>query len=439
MRLPREIAGFDSASGMVVALARFLHGRDVPPLGNPAFAALRPVASVVARLPRRVRQHVYSVFSGSEGRAEEEIAGLDFDRVSAGLAALYPERRYPSVMIGSSGGALIHLCAAMRVPWLPQTLLVPVRQREISPDDPQRAAHAFDRTARALLDRNPDLVLHHMHDPNQDRLTLRRMAYFRVKRTRLGASYERFLTERLEPGGTIVIAACRQRWPVTRIGERHLFQFGATGGITPDRYHERWTAPPADEDAPEAEWGFEPELTDDIEAFARRHGYRVERLSFDDPEDLSAPVADLHRAWHRARGRPGNRLIIDSFMLLDPYWTLRTGAVPYWSVFPVQPSLRRLDEYLAGAEPYDFLHLGLFGHGVESEGYATVPQWREVLGRARVAGTFAGVSPGRYPADPLTFFRFRPALRAIRPRVPLPPPLDLAAALHLLQKTRQKG
>ncbi|MEV6492622.1 hypothetical protein AB0M20_28980, partial [Actinoplanes sp. NPDC051633] len=70
MKTPREIAGFDSASGMVVALARFLHGRDVPPLGNPAFAALRPVAEVVARLPRPVRRRVYSVFSGSEGRPE---------------------------------------------------------------------------------------------------------------------------------------------------------------------------------------------------------------------------------------------------------------------------------------------------------------------------------------------------------------------------------
>ena len=63
----------------------------------------------------------------------------------------------------------------------------------MAPDDPMRAAHAFDDTARALLAANPDLVLHHMHDPNQDRSTLRRLAYFRVKRTRLGPAYEKFL------------------------------------------------------------------------------------------------------------------------------------------------------------------------------------------------------------------------------------------------------
>ena len=43
-----------------------------------------------------------------------------------------------------------------------------VCQRGISPDDPARAAHAFDRTARALLDRNPDVVLNHMHDPIEE-------------------------------------------------------------------------------------------------------------------------------------------------------------------------------------------------------------------------------------------------------------------------------
>jgi hypothetical protein len=40
--------------------------------------------------------------------------------------------------------------------------------------------------AGPLLARNPHLVLHQMPDPNQDELMVRQMAYFRVKRTRLG-------------------------------------------------------------------------------------------------------------------------------------------------------------------------------------------------------------------------------------------------------------
>jgi hypothetical protein len=442
MKLPREIAGFDSASAMVVALARFLHGQDTPPLGKPVFRALRPVAGAVARLPVGARQNIYSVFSGAEGRAPAEIARFDADAVARTIAGVYPWRRYPVVMIGSSNGALTHLCAALQVPWLPQTMLLPVRQRGISPDDPQRAAHAFDRAARGLLDRNPDLVLHHMHDPNQDRLTLRRMAYFRVKRTHLGAGYEEFLAGNLAPGGTIVLAECGQRWPATTMGERHLFQFGAIGGMAPEeyrddsprvadylrRYHapvERWQAPAADTEVPEAEWGFEPALRDDVAAFAARRGYRVLRLRFDEPEDVSPLVADLYRQWYRKRGLPGDRLVVDSFMLLDPWWTLRTGAVPYWTAFPVRPSLDNLHRYLDGADAYDRLNLGLFCHGVDSVGMVTAGQWREVLDRARVDGAFAGVSPRLYPSDPRTFFGFQRALRALPERHPLPEPLPL--------------
>ncbi|MFE9651821.1 hypothetical protein [Micromonospora sp. NPDC006431] len=450
MGLPREVAGFDSASAMVVALARFLHGRDTPPLGKPAFRALRPAAAVAARLPVTTRQWIYSVFSGAEGRPEADIARIDADAVAAAVAGLYPRRRYPAVVIGSSNGALTHLCAAMGVPWLPQTLLLPVRQQHVPPDDPMRAAHAFDRTARALLDRNPALVLHHMHDPNQDRLTLRRMAYFRVKRTRLGPAYEKFITDVLEPGGTVLIAECGQRWPTTRIGERHLFQLGAVGGMPAEEYRDgglrvadylrrygaagsRWQAPPADAKSPEAEWGFEPALRDDITAYADRHGFQTARLVFDQPEDLSPLIADLYRWWYRQRTLPANRLLIDSFILFDPRWTLLTGSVPYWTAFPVQPSLAGLRRYLDSGDDYDYLHLALFCHGVDSVGIATVEQWRELLQRARVAGAFAGVSPGRYPNDPYTFFGYQRALRTIPDRHPLPRPLSLTAIAAFLR------
>jgi len=442
MKLPPEVAGFDSASAMVVALARFLHGQDTPPLGKPAFRTLRPVVVAASLLPARVQESLYSVFSGAEGRDESEIARLDLDAISAGIAQAYPRRRYPAIVIGSSGGALVHLCAALGVPWLPQTLLLPVRQRGLSPDEPQRAAEALAGTARALLDRNPDLVLHHMHDPNQDRLTLRRMAYFRVKRRRLGPAYEKFLTDHLEPGGLIIVAECGKRWPVTHLGDRHLFQFGAVGGMPPEEYREgservtdylrryrtgktRWIAPPPDADAPEAEWGFEPALRDDITAFADRRGFRVRRLTFDEPEDLNPLTADLYRDWYRRRGLPGNRLFIDSFMLLDPWWTLRAGAVPYWSVFPVQPSLATLHRYLDTTEPYDHIQLALFCHGADTVGMATAEQWRELLDRARISGTFAGVSPRRYPRDFRAFFGFQNALRAVHPRHPIPEPMPV--------------
>jgi hypothetical protein len=442
MRLPAEVAGFDSASAMAVAIARFLRGLDTPPLGRPAARALLPVALAASRLPARTVEAIYSVVSGAEGQPARRIAALDIDDVSAMVAGLYPRRRYPAVVIGSSSGALVHLCAALGIPWLPQTLLLPLRQRHIPVDDPVRAVHAFDRSARALLAGNPDLVLHHMHDPNQDRLTLRRVAYFRVKRTRLGPAYEQFLTRTLPPGGVLFLAECTKRWPTTRVGERHVFQFGAVGGMDPEEYHvgsprvadylrryriprTRWDAPVPDAESPEAEWGFEPALRDDVIAFAHRHGYRVRRLVFDDPQDLSPLVADLYRWWYRRRGMPGNRLLVESFILLEPWWALRTASVPYWTTFPVRPSADALAEYLDHADPYDFIHLMLFCHGAESVGLTTADQWRGLLRRAAVAGSFTGVAPQRYPRDLATFFAYQRAVRAIPARRPMPPALSL--------------
>jgi hypothetical protein len=89
-----------------------------------------------------------------------------------------------------------------------------------------------------LLDANPEVQVHYMHDPVQDQLMLKRVTYFRLKRLRLGPAYERFLRESVAPGGTLLLD--RQRsWPVTRVGERHLFQFRRRG------WRDRAGAPPA--------------------------------------------------------------------------------------------------------------------------------------------------------------------------------------------------
>ena len=52
--------------------------------------------------------------------------------------------------------------------------------------------------------------------------------------------------------------------------------------------------PPPDEGAPEAAWGFEPQIMDALERLAKRGSWRLRRLVFDAPEDLSPVVADLY-------------------------------------------------------------------------------------------------------------------------------------------------
>src|SRR5215212_11200353 len=297
---PEEaIASFDSASAFLLALARALDGRDFPYLGQSRWKALPVRASVV--LPRSLRWWAYARASGREGVAVDRLGDIDLDEVAGWVARTYPDRRYPAVLIGSSNGALTHLAAACGVPWLPQTLLVPVRRRGADPADMPAALEFGARHGPALLAHNPRVELHHMQDANQDALSGSQMAYFRVKWTSLPSAYQRFLDERLGPGAPVVVVRDTSTWPVTRVADRHVFQLGAQGGMAPEEYLEEPGAPSPGEVAAEAEWGFADELLDSIHAWARHEGRRVIEIRYDHPQDPAAAVAETMRHWLEGR------------------------------------------------------------------------------------------------------------------------------------------
>jgi hypothetical protein len=87
--------------------------------------------------------------------------------------------------------------------------------------NPQRPVDALrfgQRHAPALLEANPGVTLHHMHDQVQDELMVARMTYFRTKWRELPAGYARFMSECLAPGAPVVLVEDRSRWPVVRVG-----------------------------------------------------------------------------------------------------------------------------------------------------------------------------------------------------------------------------
>jgi hypothetical protein len=202
---PGYIANFDSAAAMLRATARVLAGKDFPALGLPLARPLKGVVPAVNLLPTAARDVVYAVGGVGEALGPGSIGKVRAERIAQWAVDLYPRRRYPAIFLGSSNGALVHLCAALGTPWLPQTVLVPVRQIDVHPDEPKDGLEAGREPGRILLENNPELQLHHMHDPNQDRLMLDLMTYFRVKWRRLSPSYARFIEDSLQPGGTIVL------------------------------------------------------------------------------------------------------------------------------------------------------------------------------------------------------------------------------------------
>src|SRR5207248_7706076 len=103
-------------------------------------------------------------------------------------------------------------------------------------------------------------------------------------------------------------------------------------------HRSRWEGPPPDGESPEAEWGFEPALRADLARLAGRRGYRLCRLTFPTPDALSPPTAELYRWWYRRRGLPDGRLLAESFIVMEPWWALRAGLVPFWMLFNTEPS-----------------------------------------------------------------------------------------------------
>jgi hypothetical protein len=435
------LADFDSASAMVRAVASFMRREDFPRLGmDDAISHLIPLAN---RFPLALRHQVYTWSGWMEAISSEQIEDVEAEALSGWAVRQYDEGSHDAIAIGSSNGALVHLWGPLGAPWLPQTFLVPVR-RHMHPDEMQEDLEWGRDPGRRLLDRNPELQLHHMHDPNQDRLMVSEMTYFRVKRRTLGETYRQFIRERLRPGGTIFVVECERRWPVVTVGERHYFQPGAMGGARPDEYHEgservadylerydshrrQWPVQEPDGEMPEAEWGFEPALREEILELAARHGYRVRRVVFTEPEDPSPWIAELYRWWYRRRSMPADRLLIESFILMEPWWALRTGTVPYWAKFGTDPSINKIHAYLEAVEPYREIFSYVFPHGIHAVGTAPAPEWRErVLSRATERGEFIGVDEDEAPADFAHLKRYHDELpEKIRARYPVPFGLSL--------------
>jgi hypothetical protein len=433
---PPYVAAVDSATATVEALANYLHGEDMSAgTGPPTLSA--EAMQLLNKLPDTISDGMFIGSGWLDATSPENLDTVQADTMAEWITSIYPKRQYPGALIGSTNGAAAHLGATLGMPWLPQTLMVAIRRSDVHLDDPQADMEWGREPARQIIANNPDLKVYQMHDPNQDRLMLRELAYFRLKRTRLGTDYIEFLEKHLEPGATLFVVECTYDWPTTGVSERHSFQQGGTGGASHQEYFEggervteflrreqspfeRWAPPKPDAHRPEAEWGFDPELMEDIEHLAARRGYRIRRIIFHYPQDLSPLVADLYRTRYWQKGLPGDRLLIETFVYLQPRLVQRCGMVPYWSVFNVDPAADRIQHYLEQTDPpYEEMYLNLFSNGIESIGQASIERWYELLRYARLHGSTLGVDEAHYPHDYASAVRYYTELRKLDRDIPL--------------------
>ena len=145
-----------------------------------------------------------------------------------------------------------------------------------------------------------------------------------------------------------------------------------------------------------------------------------------DPEDLSSLVADLYRWWNQKRGVNERRLLVESFILMEPHWTIRTGSIPFWMVFNKAPSAAALSAYLKfETSPLDEIHMMLFSHGVDSIGLVSIDERRSIIESHSPRGSLIGVDGRAYPRDFAVFVRYYEDLtRKITARYPMPAALS---------------
>jgi hypothetical protein len=111
---------------------------------------------------------------------------------------------------------------------------------------------------------------------------------------------------------------------------------------------------------------------------------------------------------------------------MEPYWTVRTGSIPFWMVFNKEPSAEALEAYLRRHQSFKEIYLMLFSHGVNSVGLVPIDRWLRALECAQRYGSFVGVDTQAYPRDFGVFVRYNPDLKQkISARYPIPSPLTL--------------
>jgi hypothetical protein len=143
----------------------------------------------------------------------------------------------------------------------------------------------------------------------------------------------------------------------------------------------------------------------------------------------SAPVAELQRRWYAESGQPARRLLVESFILLDPWLAACTRSVPFWTIFSTRPSVQGLQRSLSATAPYLEIVAASFAHGVASIGVARPEHWCALFRHAQHGGRLLGTRPQAFPEDFAVFARFHRELEAI-PELYLPPPsLPLERAL----------
>jgi hypothetical protein len=340
----------------------------------------------------------------------DRLSEVEPDNVAGWIVSQYPAGPYPGVVLGSPHGSAAHLAALMAVPWLPTGFQVDVAW-------PDGAWDNLDATWRhgarigGHFNGHPEVAVRQVHDPLRAAHLATRQTTHHVAWRVLPALYRDFLYDRVDPAGAILLVADLRRWPLHRAGNASVQIGSPTSGLTADDYASAlasscpvtsaslhaalsrgWYDHAPAEHAVHA--GFELSLR----GWASAEGRTVRGIAYRCPSQLAAAIADLHRAWLRAAGKTGDRLVVECGRLLDPFHVGRSGLVPYWCETASDRAVRAAQLWLAASEPFSCVEALPEPAGSDSTPTATLEQWQTLPRFAVRRGSIDRHLERAYPA-----------------------------------------
>ncbi len=415
---------FDSGTRVVCEVAEALSGEgrsilECYPPGSRAFLWF------LSLFPERTRiAGIEWGMSLSLGAPRRELAGFEISSLPEWCVSQYGPgaEKYDAIVIGSPNGAVAHLSALLRAPFLTSSFGLAIRHRPIDPDDIGSYAAIGSELAEEILKKpggSSIEVIDH-YDPIHDRPLVRYANFLRVKLLDLPDSYRSFIRDNLAAGGRLILIDCSYPWPEYRVAERSYLQVGGLGAISPEEYLERYNLDLPLEERRESEWGSPEGFASSVRSFAEENGIDLLEIGYDRPEDYSLLT---YRAYLACPGAREEDLMIDSFNYQNPRTNIETGIPALWLPFDTEDTLAFAEEFLRG-KTFSRIYLTLVPSFAGSEDTASIEDWMELLS-SHGEVFLLGIDPDAFPADTLAPFDFVRDMNRLREERRLPVPLFL--------------
>ena len=406
-----------------------------------------PLLGRRGHLPVERRRDELAREAYDEAVPHEAADDIDADAVAEWITGHYRAAAYPAVLLGSPHGAVAHLAAALDAAWLPTTFTVALTWPGGSPGDWPGALAWGAGLVERITARNPGVTVRQVHDPLRAGPLCGTTVRLHLRWHDMPPAYERFLRDRVAPGGSSLLLRDLRTWPVTAVSPRHGFQLGSpVGGGEPLDYsamnpdftrilgdlgEARWPEPDPDTPLRYAERSGEPALGVELGRLAAETGRASHRALYARPEMLSACVADLVRA----RDGEAARCVVECGRLLDPWQAAAARFVPYWCESASRSAVEAAEWWLAGSAGFDAVTVLPEAPGHGGEEVATLAHWRSLTSFGRRRAGLDRLAASRYPMLPLSTSHASRVLGEAAEARPALPPMTMEYALKHLQRT----